>query len=496
MIISTSPRSILSVLALAAAALSVPACASDNGAETADEADLTTGTKPWDQAAEAEFSAFIQKIGSDREAGRCTSLSQCLNRNKIRGTGPAGDVGGASDLNLFADCSKVGIGLRGYFAIKKGLAFKFVREINSTGNDPRYSNGNTPVRWGTPAKAQTLQAFFSSFNDFYHSGFFRMGPEVETNDTYPIDVRPGTVRPGTSFYDPNGHVMMVYKVDANGTVHFMDGHPDNSFSVKVLTQTNAAVGGKAQGGGFRNFRPVDSSLNYLPNASLPDYGLGQYGKGASYAEWVRAQLSGGMALPVGEEFGQLVGQLCSDIQGRVAAVSAAQAVSEKPLGDVPPNIYGAEGDWEAFSSPGRDQRLRSSFRGLLQFVSRKASSSEIANELLAVWNQNQASCKVSYPNSAGAQVRITMNDVQERLFDLSFDPYHCPEMRWGAYPSDTAEFATCNTKSAEHKQRFDDERTLRNIIDRPAAGSPTPFGSGPNAPEDADVLKLLTRLAQ
>jgi hypothetical protein len=488
-------RSFLATLVVVA--FFAPACASeDGGPDAPEDADLTVGTKPWGPAEEREFSAFVQKIGEDREAGKCTALRDCLNRNKIRGTGPAGDVGGAADLNLFADCSKVGIGLRGYFAIKKGLAFKFMREIVSPGGDPRYSNGNTPARWATAGKAPNLQAFFDGFNDFYHSGFFRMGPEVETNDTYPIDVRAGTVKPGTSFYDPNGHVMMVYKVDANGTVHFMDGHPDNSFSVKVLTSTNAVVGGKSQGGGFRNWRPVNSDFSYLPNASLADYGLNQYGHGADYATWVRSQLSGGMALPPEEEFGQLVGQLCNDIQGRVAAVSAGAPVAAKPLGEVPPNIYGAEGDWEAFSSPGRDQRLRSSFRGLRQFAAQKATSSAIAKKLLAVWNQSQASCKVSYPNSAGAQVRITMNDVQARLFDLSFDPYHCPEMRWGAYPSAAAEFATCNTQSAEHKQRFADERTLRNLIDRPAAGTPTPIGFGPATPEDVDVVKLLTRLAQ
>jgi hypothetical protein len=497
MIMRCSRASALATLALAI--MFTPACGSQADDETVEE-DLTIGTKAWDPAAERDFSAFIQKIGNDREAGLCTSLSECLNRNKIRGTGAAGDVGGAGDLNLFADCSKVGIGLRGYFAIKRGLVFKFMREINSPTDgattDPRYTNGNTPARWGNAGKAPNLQAFFNAFNNFYHSGFFRMGPDVETNDTYPVDVRPGSVRAGTSFYDPSGHVMIVYKVDANGTVHLMDGHPDNSFSVKVLTTTNATVGSKAQGGGFRNWRPIDTRRNYIPNASLPDYGVNQYGRGADYVTWVRSQLSGGRVLPVEEEFDQLVGQVCSDIKGRVAAVDAGRAVADKPLGEVPPNIYGAEGDWEAFSSPGRDQRLRASFRGLAQFVTQKATTRATAQKLLAVWNQNQTSCKVSYANSTGSQVSITLSDVQSRLFDLSFDPYHCPEMRWGAYPTATAEFATCSTQTPEHLQRFEAEDTLRNIIDRPAAGTGTPLGFGPTTPEDANVLARLTRLAQ
>jgi hypothetical protein len=470
-------------------------CASEAD-ESADELDLTVGTKPWDEVAEQEFSAFIQRIGSDREAGKCKSLSECLNRNKIRGTGPAGDVGGSADLNLFADCSKVGIGLRGYFAIKKGLAFKFVRTIKSVGGDPRYTNGNTPLTYGTASKAPNLQAFFSDFNNFYHSGYYRMAPEVENNDTYPIDVRAGTVKPGTVFYDPNGHVMIVYKVEANGTVRLMDGHPDNSFTVKVLTTTNGTVGNKASGGGFRNWRPMDGRMNYVQNARLSDYGTNQYGRGQDYVTWVRSQLSGGAVLSVEDEFGQLTAQLCNDIKGRVDAVKLGAPIAKKPLGDAPPNIYGAEGDWEAFSSPGRDQRLRASFRNLKQFVTQKATNPDIAKKLLSVWNEQQASCKVSYPNSIGIETELTLNDVQARIFDLSFDPYHCAEMRWGAYPTDAAEFATCNTQSDAHKKRFDDERTLRNIIERPAAGTPTPFGFGPVTPEDVDVVKALAKLAQ
>ena len=30
-------------------------------------------------------------------------------------------------------------------------------------------------------------------------------------------------------------------------------------------------------------------------------------------------------------------------------------------------------------------------------------------------------------------------DVQARIYDLSFDPYHATEMRWGAYPRARAE---------------------------------------------------------
>ena len=96
----------------------------------------------------------------------------------------------------------------------------------------------------------------------------------------------------------------------------------------------------------------------------------------------------------------------------------------------------------------------------------------------------------------GKSVNLTLADVQSRLFDLSFDPYACVEMRWGAVPSSTQESASCNTLDAAHMQRFKDEQSLRKVIDRPAAGTATPVGFGPQNHEDVDVPALLARLAQ
>ncbi len=492
-------RSLLLSCALLAGCAAEP---TDDGESS--DSDLSMGTKAWDATAETEWSTFIAGLGNAREAGRCTTLAQCLNDPTINKYKAASDT----DLNVFADCSKVGIGLRGYFAIKTGRPFKYMSEVEgdrpanlAPGKEPdfRYTANNHPIAWSTARSAPTMQGLFNRIASLYHSGFYRMGPSVENDDTYPIDIRPGTVRPGTVYYDPNGHVLLVYKVDTNGTVHFIDGHPDNSLSYRILT-TDLAVGGVNQGGGFRNFRPVDShTLAYAPNASLTDLGSTQYGHGAAYAEWVRMQLSGGQALAPADQFTQLVDQLCTDVQTRVGAVDLGKPLATGALGDLPANIYGADGDWESFSTPGRDQRLRSSFRGLVQFINATAGTAQ-GHALVAtytnLWKQRQASCKVTYTSSTGNPVKLTLNDVQARLFQLSFDPYECVEMRWGATPTSGAEYASCNTQDAAHAQRFKDEQSLRNIIDRPAAGTPTPIGFGPAAHEDVDVPALLARLAR
>jgi hypothetical protein len=497
-----SLRSVLLSFALAGS-VALTGCAAEptDEGESSDQ-DLSMGTKPWDATAEKEWSTFIAGLGNAREAGRCTTLSQCLNDPTINPFKTASD----GNLNVFADCSKVGIGLRGYFAIKTGRPFKYMSEVEgdrpanlAADREPdyRYTANNHPIAWSTAKSAPTMQGLFNRIASLYHSGFYRMGPSVENDDTYPIDIKPGTVRPGTVYYDPNGHVLLVYKVDSNGTVHFIDGHPDNSLSFRILT-SDLAVGGVAQGGGFRNFRPVDSrTLGYAPNSSLTDLGSTQYGHGAGYAEWVRMQLSGGQALAPDVQLTQLVDQLCTDIGTRVGAVDAGKQLAAGELGDLPPNIYGADGDWESFSTPGRDQKLRSSFRSIFQFIKTSAATAQ-GRALVAtyanIWKQHQTSCTITYTSSTGSPVKLTLNDVQKRLFQLSFDPYQCVEMRWGATPANAAEYASCNTRDAAHVQRFDDEQSLRNLIDRPAAGTATPIGFGPATHEDVDVPALLARL--
>jgi len=80
-----------------------------------------------------------------------------------------------------------------------------------------------------------------------------------------------------------------------------------------------------------------------------------------------------------------------------------------------------------------------------------------------------------------------------RIYDLSFDPYHGTEMRWGAYPSSRGELASCANCDADHIERFDAERRNRNVIDRTPVDRTGP-DYGPDAPEDIDVPGLLHRL--
>jgi len=117
------------------------------------------------------------------------------------------------------------------------------------------------------------------------------------------------------------------------------------------------------------------------------------------------------------------------------------------------NIFQAFGRWETWSSPSSDVDRRNKYFYLADwleyairlfglvpsFVDQAGlekydiqSQSDLAKALLAEKNRIFAERSMEYTNSAGKQVRLTLLDIEERLYDLSFDPNHTPELRWGA----------------------------------------------------------------
>ena len=56
-----------------------------------------------------------------------------------------------------------------------------------------------------------------------------------------------SLKPGTLFYDPNGHVLLVYEIAKDGSVLMLDGHPDNSLTVQTFS--SKYVRGRAVTGG-------------------------------------------------------------------------------------------------------------------------------------------------------------------------------------------------------------------------------------------------------
>jgi hypothetical protein len=83
-------------------------------------------------------------------------------------------------------------------------------------------------------------------------------------------------------------------------------------------------------------------------------------------------------------------------------------------------------------------------------------------DLIATYDRETAACGVSYIRNDRTIVTLSYEQVRQRLFRFSFDPYHCVEYRWGA---SGAELSTC-PDNANKRAWYAAEQRLRNQIDR------------------------------
>jgi hypothetical protein len=140
--------------------------------------------------------------------------------------------------------------MRAYFAWKTQRPFEF-HKIHGR----RYSRFNKPASFydQNHPKFDSISKLFRHLAAWIHSGSFRFKPELELTDTYPINITRKSLRPGTVFYEPRGHVLVVSHIEDDGTIYMFDGHPDNSLTFKRFDD-RMKRGRAARGGGFRNWR--------------------------------------------------------------------------------------------------------------------------------------------------------------------------------------------------------------------------------------------------
>jgi len=117
------------------------------------------------------------------------------------------------------------------------------------------------------------------------------------------------------------------------------------------------------------------------------------------------------------------------------------------------NIFQAHGRWESWSSPSSDVDRRNKYHYLSDWVRYAVdcfgmmpdfvdltglekyeirSQADLARALLAEKQRIFEEKYIYYTNSRGERVRLTLAQIEERLYDMSFDPNHPPELRWGA----------------------------------------------------------------
>jgi hypothetical protein len=433
----------------------------------------------WSADDDAAWRAFIAAIGSST----CATLDACLksDANPFRASDRADHV-------FQSDCAELPYVLRFYFAWKRGLPFSFESALEARGptRDLRYSHrGNlVTARFDVPSGMMSGYAIIDRIRATVSSASYRIHPDAEQPaepDFYSPVLRPTSIVPGTVVYDPAGHVGIVYKVDAKGRIHFFDAHTDFSLT-ETAYDLRFARQPPAVGAGFKNWRPIQlvgftrradgvllgGHTQALPNKDIADFSPEQfYGNGArpkdadwrsgrfslngetlDYYDYVRARMAGDRLVfePV-SELADMVRSNCTDLRYRADAVERALAAGIQNRAQpkrLPDNIYGTDGDWETYSTPSRDARLKTAFKAtrdnVQRFVEMAArgdphlayTGNDLVADLLDTYDRETAACHIGYVGSDGQRVTLSYEDARRRLFKMSFDPYHCVERRWGA----------------------------------------------------------------
>lgn len=362
--------------------------------------------------------------------------------------------------------------------------------------DTRYTtNGNAPTSVSNIPHSGGYVRDFRQVKDVISDAISTGTYRMINGDFYSPKINSTEIRPGTAVYGTGGHAAMVYDIKSNGEILFIDAHPGNSITHVGWLEDEFHFGDKKYGGMFKNFRPIrvdnpvrdangvitKGKMYRYTDEEIAGFSLDQYdqsnfthdGKNVSMREWVSLSVSGGgYKLDPVAEMTERSNQLCENFRDRIPQVQKAidAGLTKASIAAYPNNIFGAEGDWETHSSPSSDLRRRSASLSLVTFAKDAIkrvnardpmvsySGSDLKSDLLAAFKAASNACSVSYKNTVGAQVNLNLIQLISRANLMSFDPYMCAELRWGATGS---ELATCNS-SPDKKEFYRLTQFLRN----------------------------------
>ncbi len=463
----------------------------------------------WSDADEAGFGRFVAAIGGSD----CSSSQSCLRdpANPYRATDQ-------HFLDIDVDCAKWPYLLRAYYAWKNGLPFSYVDTVSGEGGDLRYTrtanratSRHDLVDEGDGIDApHAIRAMLGSvFSATYRTDASQTRGVL--SDFYALALRPGSIRAGTLIYDINGHVGIVYRVDDDGRIFYMDAHPDFTITRSVY----GAQFGQSPlrlGGGLKNWRPfrlvgsrrdgaghlLGGRMAYAGNDQIADYSLVQYvgtepnpaqdvqkarflynGAELGFYEYVRVAVSGGkMSFNPVYELKATLKTLCNDLNDRAQYVDLdiKDGIAGKPHPSrLPDNIYGSDNEeWETYSTPSRDARIKAAFVQFYKDMQEMIGlwvrrdprivydGALLQQDLREAYAAQASACTITYLNSARQPVAVTFDDMVRRLFRLSFDPFHCVELRWGAVGEERASCPDGRVKL----RWYEAEQRLRNQPDR------------------------------
>jgi hypothetical protein len=333
-----------------------------------------------------------------------------------------------------------------------------------------------------PKRPTTFGEYLRDVGDVVHTGAVRVAGSDDNTDFYTIALTQQSLRPGTVYADPYGHVLvLVHRVpEADGKPGVflaVDAEPDGSITRKRFWRGNFLfVHDPALGSpGFKRFRPIvrdksGGALRRLTNAEIaknPQYGDFSLEQSQMSAEDFYDRMDDVMSpepLDPVKAMTDAIASLNEQVKTRVTSVENGRKYQEKQPGEIAmPNgasIFETTGAWEDFSTPARDFRLLIAIdvvRGFPDHVLRRAarytmpagkSAEDVKAELQGVLASELASRKISYTRSDGSQWTLSLKDVVDRAanFEMAYNPNDCAELRWAA-PDNSAEASTCKRRA-------------------------------------------------
>jgi hypothetical protein len=104
---------------------------------------------------------------------------------------------------------------------------------------------------------------------------------------------------------------------------------------------------------------------------------------------------------------------------------------------------------------------------------------DLKRDLLAAYDRQSAACTITYLSSDKRPVPLSFDDIAHRLFAMSFDPWHCVELRWGD------DGTGCPDQAGKRRWYAQDEQA-RHEVDR----DNHQFGG----PQDVDIRGLIAAM--
>ena len=484
----------------------------------------------WDRATENLYSAWIAKLFDaplDVELSwpALDKVVHDRSRNLLFDyLGFGEDMG----LMLRPDCAKLPYLLRAYFAFKMGLPFGYSKctrgdrgkppkcygwfnsehpEVSRPSPPPEpitasASPNSTPVSGllqqmlpeplAAPADGHAKSAapapkrlglvgsfaeYLRTVSDAVQSGNGRTAAIDDNTDFYPVPLRQETLRPGTIYADPYGHILMLVRRvpqsgGAAGEFLAVDAEPDGTGARKLFWPGNFLFAHDPTLGspGFKRFRPIirdkNGALRRLSNSEIatnPEYGdfsLEQSRLGPEEFYDRMDEVMSPQPLDPMRAMEHAIAALNEQVKLRVTAVENGRKFQDRGKGDAAMpdgrSIFETSGAWEDFSTPARDFRLLIAIdvvRGFPDRVARQPqrfampqgkSVANVKAELQSVLASEPAPRKFSYTRSDGSSWTLSLTDVIDRATDLEmgYNPNDCVELRWGA-PPNSDEASTC-----------------------------------------------------